>query len=67
MVIHDRTGENGCQYYAQLWLLSSLIFGTLIAVNFRSPPVYSPERLLSSLDPCPFNTSPVKEKHRRVV
>jgi len=44
-----------------------LIFDTFYTVHLRSAPVYSPERLLSSLTPCPLNTSPVKEKHRKVV
>ena len=44
-----------------------LLFDTFYTVHLRSAPVYSPERLKSSLTPCPLNTAPVKEKHRRVV
>ena len=42
-------------------------FRHFVAVYFRSAPVNLPERLLSSLTPCPLNTSRVDGKHRRVV
>jgi len=50
-----------------LWMVTLAIFITLGVVYFRSAPVFSLERLLSPLTPCPLNTSRVVGKHRRVV